>query len=476
VIAIEVFKKEPDFDSSTDSTVRVEIGRLRNKLREYYSIYGIHDAIEINLPKGRYQVNLINRETQNRLDDQNIKKFRQRGRVNNPKLAILPFTCSAEIEKSLNLIEELDDNLVFELIDLPSIYLISRQSSSTYPSGAKSLFDISNALGAQYLVEGSVQSSADEIRIVTRLYSQSKDSYIWTERFCLQANDSKSLCRQISNKIHKVILDEILPIDDAVFGVGDTSNPSAQQLLMQGMELFWKYTHRHIQSAKELFLDALAKDRDYMSASAWMARAIVYEVIIDQSCQPEHLDEKLRNAHSYALNALESNPNAPYALSVLGWVNLWLKKPESAVSLCRKAVINDPNNTESLSFLSMVLSSTGDLEESLIYAKHMKELNPFGSHINMYALGLAYFANNYYEDAIAYFYTGCNLNNTFLPNHLYLSLCYAALDMKDELQTKRNEVLCMIAGDHSKLPRSHFIDNRLYGLSMSLRQKAGFNI
>jgi tetratricopeptide (TPR) repeat protein len=54
-IAIDVFGRNETFDPSVDSIVRVEIGRLRNKLREYYAADSRDDAIIFDLPKGRYR-------------------------------------------------------------------------------------------------------------------------------------------------------------------------------------------------------------------------------------------------------------------------------------------------------------------------------------------------------------------------------------------------------------------------------------
>jgi pimeloyl-ACP methyl ester carboxylesterase len=54
-IAIDVFGRGGEFDPATDSIVRVEVGRLRNKLREFYSDAGRCDPVLIDLPKGRYK-------------------------------------------------------------------------------------------------------------------------------------------------------------------------------------------------------------------------------------------------------------------------------------------------------------------------------------------------------------------------------------------------------------------------------------
>jgi hypothetical protein len=53
-IATEVFGRSDDFDPQLDSMVRVQAGRLRTKLTEYYSSDGLEDPLVVELPKGTY--------------------------------------------------------------------------------------------------------------------------------------------------------------------------------------------------------------------------------------------------------------------------------------------------------------------------------------------------------------------------------------------------------------------------------------
>ena len=53
-IATEVFGRRSDYDPRIDSVVRVQAGRLRTKLQEYYTAEGKNDQIVIDLPKGHY--------------------------------------------------------------------------------------------------------------------------------------------------------------------------------------------------------------------------------------------------------------------------------------------------------------------------------------------------------------------------------------------------------------------------------------
>jgi hypothetical protein len=60
-IATEVFGRPPDFDPHLDSAIRVQAGRLRLKLAEYYSSEGQDDPIVVDLPKGNYTLSFHSR-------------------------------------------------------------------------------------------------------------------------------------------------------------------------------------------------------------------------------------------------------------------------------------------------------------------------------------------------------------------------------------------------------------------------------
>jgi hypothetical protein len=61
-IAVDVFHRPPSYDPTTDSIVRVELFRLRKRLREFYNNEGAHEAIEIHIATGRYLPEFIDRQ------------------------------------------------------------------------------------------------------------------------------------------------------------------------------------------------------------------------------------------------------------------------------------------------------------------------------------------------------------------------------------------------------------------------------
>src|SRR5215469_12604514 len=60
-IATEVFGRQADFDPQVDSFVRVQAGRLRTKLAEYYGSEGAAERLVVELPKGNYALTLHER-------------------------------------------------------------------------------------------------------------------------------------------------------------------------------------------------------------------------------------------------------------------------------------------------------------------------------------------------------------------------------------------------------------------------------
>jgi hypothetical protein len=78
LVGITVFDRDEAYDPRTDPIVRVEAGRLRTKLREYYATEGRDDSVIIDLPKGSYIPSISLRQP---LLDGHEKKILSIGRI-----------------------------------------------------------------------------------------------------------------------------------------------------------------------------------------------------------------------------------------------------------------------------------------------------------------------------------------------------------------------------------------------------------
>src|SRR5579863_9825395 len=55
-VGLDVFGKPASYDPRQESTVRMHVGRLRQKLAEYYRTEGVDDPVIVDLPKGGFRV------------------------------------------------------------------------------------------------------------------------------------------------------------------------------------------------------------------------------------------------------------------------------------------------------------------------------------------------------------------------------------------------------------------------------------
>src|ERR1041385_258567 len=61
-VGLDVFAKPDSYDPRQESTVRMHVARLRQKLGEYYRTEGLEDAILVDLPKGGFKLTFEPRE------------------------------------------------------------------------------------------------------------------------------------------------------------------------------------------------------------------------------------------------------------------------------------------------------------------------------------------------------------------------------------------------------------------------------
>jgi TolB-like protein len=452
-LGVEIFARGADFDPNVDAIVRVEVGRLRIKLREYYSLHGQNDAVLFNLPKGSYAIDITLRtnETSKAQAHEQVP-----GPIHKPwpnfieniaSLAVLPFNnLSANTEQEY-LVDGIVDNLIFELSRLSGLLIISRQSSFIYKGGNKTSKQIGSELGVKFLLEGTIQISGNRLRINTRLIDTNTESCIWTERYEGNLQEIFSLQDEITLSIVKALQIKLSPAEAELFGHEGTESVEAHDALLRGMACHWKYSPKFIEEARVHFTRAIELDANYASAHGWLARTLLYLWNMKWD-----IDDSLRYlAFEHAQKAVAINDKISFTHCMLGWAHLWLKHCDPSIAALRQAVALDLNNFEAHIFLSMALSSAGFGEEGLYYIEKAQRLNPHSSPFYEFTHGLAHYALKDYDKAIDCFKRGCVLNAHFAPNFAFLCTTYALLGMENELQASREAFLAILGGDKSRV-------------------------
>ena len=449
-IAVEVFDRKDDFDPSLDAIVRVEATRLRNKLREYYDTIGKKDGMRIDFPKGGYVLELVLQK--NQVTNPVLNSFKTRAPISRlvndkPSLAVLPFANIGKDNTKEYFADGVVDSLISMFSRLSGLFVISRQSSFAFKNTAKTSEQIAAELGVRYLLEGSVQHADNQVRVTAQLVDAQHGGQVWSDRYDRELKDVFALQDELTQSIVSVLQIKLDGEEAALFGVQATNSIEAHDTLLRGIATHRKYTQKTTNEAIVLYQSALALDPNYAAAHAWLARSL--SLTWSQRWNAD--SAVLELALSYAERAAELDPQSSYAISMVGWVQLWRKNRDESIAQCRRAVVLDPNNAEAHLFLSLALSAAGLGEEALYYVEKAKRFSPVADALYMFAHGQSYLAQKNYTKAISIFEQGCNISANFKPNHVFLMIAYEVSGRHEEAQ-KKFETLSELTGSKTELP------------------------
>lgn len=172
-IGIEVFDRDPStYSAGEDPIVRVQVGRLREKLKTYYSTLGAGSDIEISIPIGSYmpvvqRINVANSDAKQR-----------------SMLAIHPFKCISHHGNGVPFTQGLDEELMHQLFKVFGNVIVPHSivTAGAADNGGWSLKNASS-IGVNHLLEGSVQLDSERIRASIRLVDVSAGCIAWSEQF-----------------------------------------------------------------------------------------------------------------------------------------------------------------------------------------------------------------------------------------------------------------------------------------------------
>jgi len=275
VIACEVFEfeKEDPSDAQTTTVVRVEAGRLRRRLKDYYETEGKNDPIRISMPKGGYSTTFTTAgkssvagsmpepaATRKPIHQNPVvyiaaltllvllyfQPWRQGpdtpGAVVNlpdahPIIAVMPFENLTGEDLGNSFASGLTEDIVIDLGSLSALDVISTSSVLQYKGLDLSPREVGHQLGVGYILEGSVRRLPPNLRVTARLSDTATGLQLWAERFDSQAGDELALQEELARKVVSSLSISLPAAATVRFGQRYTQNKPAWFLFKQAMNL-----------------------------------------------------------------------------------------------------------------------------------------------------------------------------------------------------------------------------------------------
>jgi TolB-like protein len=434
-IAVDVFERNTSYDPSIDATVRVEAGRMRARLREYYAEAGRNDPIIIEVPKGGYRANFIRNPvmaeapasalvhpasatesippapstaSQSRLWvvlgsltaiaavllattiwPHSLAMLHIR---NNPQsaitsLAVLPLDNLSGDPSQEYFADGMTDELITMLAKDSSMRVISRTSVMQYKGVHRPLPEIARALGVDGILEGSVSRADNRVHMNIQLIQAPMDTHLWAESYDRDSSDAAALPNEaaeaIANRLHSLVT----PASPSRH-----VNPEAHDAFLHGRYLWYAGQN---EKAIEYFEKATQLQPDY--GPGWSGKAMYYGAgAISGSLDPAKSLAPGQEAAVKAVRLDDSFPEAHLALCATILINEWDFK--RADQECLRAIELDPEFAEAYHLRAKVLGAFNRNDQAIEAQKKATELDPVA---RPWAIAMAYQVARRDDDAIA---------------------------------------------------------------------------
>jgi TolB-like protein len=228
-VGVEVFDRDPSYDPRVDSIVRVEAGRLRARLDEYYANDGAANPLRITLPKGGYVAHFGTLRP--RAPVAPPKAIRSsarlmvlassiviiavmalwlsawRVRADRPSIAVLSFKEYSADAGVTRLAAQLNDDVTSEMARLGTVAVVSHTSAMQFAGTRTPLREIGAALNADFLMEATVEPEPGGIRVVARLVNGAADRKVWVQDFHGKTDALRDVSRQIAVETAAAVLE-----------------------------------------------------------------------------------------------------------------------------------------------------------------------------------------------------------------------------------------------------------------------------
>ncbi len=358
-----------------------------------------------------------------------------------PSVAVLPFVNMSGDPGQEYLADGITENTIMALSKIPEMFVISRSSTFTYKGKPVKVQKVSEELGVRYVLEGSVQTAENRLRVTAQLVDATTGHHLWSERYDREMKDLFTLLDDITKEIVVALQIELTHGEQAALWQ-ETDNLEAWGLATKGYSLYQRYDRADNAKARQLFERAIELDPDFAAAKAMLAWTHLIDATYGFSGSRIL---SFKRAVTLAQEAAAMDDTQPEVHSLLGGIHLLQGHYEDAIAEGEKSISLNPNNALSHILLSQSMRFAGRFEEAVALAERAIRLSPYYPAWYLTALSHAYRDAGRYEEALDSYQRlldRCEIGECPpLWAHIGLASVYMELDREDEARRHAEEVL-----------------------------------
>jgi adenylate cyclase len=313
-----------------------------------------------------------------------------------PSIAVLPFVNVSDDPDKEYFCDGITEELINSLARVKDLRVISRTSAFYFKDKGFDLRTIGEKLNVDYILEGSIRESGNQLRISAQLIKVSNDSHLWAETYDREMKDIFDTQEKLAQEIACSLKTQLGCKEDEIVAKQYTENVEAYNLYLKGRYLWNKKSHKE---AIAYYEQALKLDPNYALAYAGLADA--YNRLAFWFS--DSVEEYKSKATSAAVKALEIDNSLSEAHTSLGMMKLHFEYDwKGAESAFKRAIFLNPDNATAHIYYGHFLRAFGQVGTAVSEMEKALKLDPFSQNANVF-YGLMLYASGQTEESIKHF-------------------------------------------------------------------------
>jgi adenylate cyclase len=349
-----------------------------------------------------------------------------------PSIAVLPFQTIGGGQE--HVADGISEDLTTSLSKFGELLVIADSSSATYKGKSIGTGEVGRELGVRYVVQGSVRSDAERIRISVQLIEAATGISLWGQHYDRETVAIFAIQDDVTQKIAGTL---VAHLSQAELQRAQSKAPrtlAAYDHYLQGRAAI-KHVYRQpnrgetIAAARALFEKSLAVDPRYAPAVQALAFTYALAYLEPAASEPIRLEydqqDTIDRAFVLAQRAIDLDANLAEAHATLGWILHWLYRRSESIAEFERAFDLNPNLADGR--FALVLTHNGRAEEGIAYMKRIMRLDPFHTPVYFTWLGNAYYLNGSYKDAFEHLMAASSRLPGHRPTKVWLAAAAARI-------------------------------------------------
>ncbi|MEJ8569432.1 hypothetical protein [Elongatibacter sediminis] len=272
-------------------------------------------------------------------------------------IAVLPFADLSAAGDQAYVSDGVAEEILNLLAQVEGLHVAARTSSFAFRDRQTDIREIGRALNVRTVLEGSVRTAGNRIRLTAQLINVEDGYHIWSHSYDRELDDLFAIQDEVASSIAKSLVDSFAGLERR--SAGKTDSLAAANAYRTGRLHWWRRTPAELERAIGYFAEALEQDAGFAPAYAAMADTWLL-LSLYGNLNPVRAIEK---SMPMIEKALAIDPASAEAYAALGLARQQIGQNDSAESALRRAIEINEDYIPAHLWLSNTLGDQGRLPE-----------------------------------------------------------------------------------------------------------------